>query len=298
MKSPARDRHCKDSRILGAYLDGELDASSLLDVEMHLSECEMCRERAEVDRATRQSLKRVVRAAPPPGGLGALRARAMTAMMAEHARTARADAALSGIDALNLIENRSKMLGWRTIVPLATAAAFALIWGAASRGPVADSGLRSDQMRASLAGDDLLAQLVYQHSSPIPPQWTDPRDVRALDQYVGVPVRPMPFERRGAALIGASLFPIHQTHAAMLQYRIGTGAGQGRFSLFIVDPRNIQISGPGLTPRAVGTAEVRVGQENGYSVAVTQNRGVGYAVVSDNEDRSAQIVALATEAAE
>jgi anti-sigma factor RsiW len=284
MSHAAPERHCKDSRILGAYLDGELDASSLVDVETHLSACETCRERVEVDRATRQSLKRVVRKRPE-GGLSALRSRARTAMLAEQVR--------SEVRALDAAE-RGRMLGWRTIVPLATAAAFALLWGAASRGPVADSGLRSDQMRGSL-GDDLLAELVFQHSSPVPPQWTDPRDVRALDQYVGVPVRPSPFERNGAALIGASLFPIHQQRAAMLQYRIGNGAGQRRFSLFIVDPRNIQISGPGLAPRAVGTAEVRVGQENGYSVAVTQNRGVGYAVVSDDAERSAELVALATE---
>jgi anti-sigma factor RsiW len=284
MSHAASERHCKDSRILGAYLDGELDASSLVDVETHLSACETCRERVEVDRATRQSIKRVVRKRPE-GGLSALRNRARTAMLAEQVR--------SEVRALDDAE-RGRMLGWRTIVPLATAAAFALLWGAASRGPVADSGLRSDQMRESL-GDDLLAELVFQHSSPVPPQWTDPRDVRALDQYVGVPVRPSPFERNGAALIGASLFPIHQQRAAMLQYRIGNGAGQRRFSLFIVDPRNIQISGPGLAPRAVGTAEVRVGQENGYSVAVTQNRGVGYAVVSDDAERSAELVALATE---
>jgi anti-sigma factor RsiW len=284
MSHAASERHCKDSRILGAYLDGELDASSLVEVDTHLSACETCRERVEVDRATRQSLKRVVRKRPE-GGLLALRSRARTAMLAEQVR--------SEVRSLDAAE-RGRMLGWRTIVPLATAAAFALLWGAASRGPVADSGLRSDQMRASL-GDDLLAELVFQHSSPVPPQWTDPRDVRALDQYVGVPVRPSPFERNGAALIGASLFPIHQQRAAMLQYRIGNGAGQRRFSLFIVDPRNIQISGPGLAPRAVGTAEVRVGQENGYSVAVTQNRGVGYAVVSDDAERSAELVALATE---
>jgi anti-sigma factor RsiW len=291
MKSSARDLKCKDSRILGAYLDGELEASALLDVEMHLSGCETCRERVEIDRATRQSLMRAVRktaVSAAPGGLTALRSRALNAMMAERARESRATAT----------DERGKMLGWRTIVPLATAAAFALLWGSA-RSPVTDSGVRSDAMRAGLGGsDDLLAQLVYEHSSPIPPQWTDPRDVRALDQYVGVPVRPSPFERRGAALIGASLFPIHQQRAAMLQYRIGTGAGQGRFSLFIVDPRNIQISGPGLTPRAVGTAEVRVAEENGYSVAVTQNRGVGYAVVSDDADRAAQLVALATESSE
>ncbi len=184
------------------------------------------------------------------------------------------------------------------MVPIATAAALALFWGAASRGPVTDSsfaGVRTDPMRAGL-GEDLLADLLHEHSSPVPPQWTDPRDVRALDQYVGVPVHPSPFERGGAAFVGARVLPIHQQRAAMLQYVIGNGAAQRRFSLFIYDPTKIQISGPGLAPREVGTAEVSVGQSNGYSVAVTQNRGVGYAVASDlGPDRNAQLAALALE---
>ncbi len=290
MTSPlARSRACYDSRLLGAYLDGELDASSLLDVETHLAACETCRERVEVDRATRQSLKRVVhRSSMEAGtsGLAALRSRAMTAMMAERARSdARAFAA----------EERSKLMSWRTMVPLATAAAFALFWGAASRGPVSDSTLgHNDSMRAGFANDDFLNDLLDVHRRPVPPQWTSVQDVRALDQYVGVPVRPLPFERGGASLVGASLVPVHQQRAAMLQYVIGSGASQSRVSIFIYDPNKIQILGPDLARREVGHAEVRVGQENGYSVAVTQKRGVGYALASDlDPDRSAQLAALA-----
>jgi anti-sigma factor RsiW len=145
--------------------------------------------------------------------------------------------------------------------------------------------------------DDLLADLLHEHSNPMPPQWTDPRDVRALDQYVGVRVNPSRFERSGASLVGARVLPLHQQRAAMLQYVIGHGASQRRLSVFIYDPSKIQISGPGFSPRAVGTSEVRVGQENGYSVAVTQNRGVGYAVASDlDPDKSAELAALANEA--
>jgi anti-sigma factor RsiW len=285
MSSPAKSRTCKDTPLLGAYLDGELEAQGLLDVETHLSACEVCRERVELDRATRQSLKRVVRKAAEPG-LASLRARAMTAMMAEQARG----------DARAAEQDSGKLLRWRTMVPIATAAALALFWGAANRGPFSDSGpngMTSNQLRAGF-GDDLLAELVAQHSSPIPPQWTDPAQVRQLDQYVGVPVHPGSFERGGARLLGGGISNVHQQRAAMLQYVIGNGSGQRRLSVFIYDPNKIQISGPGLATRAVGTAEVRVGQENGYSVAVTQNRGVGYALASDlDPDKSAQLAAMA-----
>jgi anti-sigma factor RsiW len=285
----ARDRHCKDSRLLGAYLDGELDAASVIDVETHLSACETCRERVEVDRATRQSLKRVVRAPESQQGkaaLAALRARTMTAMLAERAR--------SEARALES-EERGRLLGWRTMVPIASAAALALFWGATSRGPVSDSsvGMRSDQMRSAF-GDDFLADMLHEVSSPVPLQWTDPGDVRGLDKYVGVSVSPKRFERGGASLLGARVVPIHQQQTAMLKYVIGNGAAQQRLSVFIYNPSQITISGPSLSPLEIGSRRFQVGQKNGYSVADTQDRGVGYTVVSDlDPDRSAQLAALA-----
>ena len=288
MSSVARDRYCKDSRLLGAYLDGELDAAAVIDVETHLSACETCRERVEVDRATRQSLKHVFRPSESAQGraaLSALRARTMNAMLAERARSeARAFES----------EERGRLMSWRSMVPLASAAALALLWGAASRGPVSDSsiGLRSDQMRAGF-GDDFLAELIHEHSNPMPPQWTNPRDVQNLDQYVHVPVRPSRFERGGASLVGARVVPYRQHRAAMLQYVIGNTE---RVSVFVYDPRLIQISGPGLSPREIGKYRFQVGQEDGYSVADTQDRGVGYTLVSDfDPDRSAQLAALAME---
>jgi anti-sigma factor RsiW len=290
MSTPlARDRHCKDSRLLGAYLDGELDASSLIDVETHLTACETCRERVEVDRATRQSLKHVVRSPDTQqgkAGLAALRARTMAAMLAERARS-EARSLESG--------DRGRMLSWRTMVPLASAAALALLWGAASRGPVSDSGVRSDQMRAGF-GDEFLAEFLHEHRSPVPPQWRDPSDVRALDQYVHVPVQPSRFERGGASLVGARVVPIHQQRTAMLQYVVGNGAAQQRLSVFIYDPSQIQISGPGLAQREIGKRKFQVGQENGYAIADTQESGVGYTLVSDfDPDRSTQLAALAME---
>jgi anti-sigma factor RsiW len=293
--SVAHDLVCKDVRLIEAYLDGELDAAGVVEVEAHLGGCEVCRERLTLQRAIRQSVKRVVHTASietQAGGRDAFRARALKAMMAEQGRQA------SALQHAPASDGRSH---WRTWVPIASAAALALFWGAASRGPIAT--LRQEMwpdargpvgMQAGM-GDDLLADLLHEHRNPMPPQWTDIRDVRALDQYIGVPVRPSRFERSGASLVGARVLPLHQQRAAMLQYVIGTGPSQRRLSVFVYDPSKIQISGAGLSRRAVGSSEVQVGQESGYTVAVTQNGGVGYAVASDlGADQNAEMAALAT----
>jgi anti-sigma factor RsiW len=154
-----------------------------------------------------------------------------------------------------------------------------------------DSGAN---VKAAGLGDPL-AGFVAMHSRPLPMERTDPQAVRGFEQYVGVPVRPATFEKRGARLIGGRLMPVNaDARAALLEYRVGQGPGSARVSVFIYDPQKIQVSDASLTPRAVGTAQVRVGRANGYSVAVTQNRGVGYALASDlDTDRSAELAALA-----
>src|SRR2546423_1331193 len=106
---------CRDhARFLDAYLDGELEPAQLLEIESHVTACASCRERVELDRATRASLKKATKARGPEG----LRERAMAAMMAEKARgDARTGTALAQGGA------------WRTLVPLASAAALALAFG-------------------------------------------------------------------------------------------------------------------------------------------------------------------------
>jgi hypothetical protein len=64
-------------------------------------------------------------------------------------------------------------------------------------------------------------------------------------------------------------------------------------SLFIYDADKIQVRAADLAPRAVGTAQVRVGQARGYSVAVAQHGSVGYVVASEDEQLSAELVAAA-----
>jgi anti-sigma factor (TIGR02949 family) len=277
---------CRDrARMLGSYLDGELEAAKILEIDEHVGECETCREETQLLRAMRGSLKRVVRTAAPAG----LRDRIGVAMTAEKAREdVRTEAEAEALGAKAPLVSLSS---WRTMVPLATAAALALMWGAATRGTQG----ASTEARAGF-GDDLLAELVAEHSSPLPLEAKDPDAVRGLERYVGVPLHPLSFQRPGlnARLVGARVVPLHAQRAAMLQYVVGTGDDMRRVSVIVYDAQKIQIGTANLSPRVVGTAEVRVGREKGYSVASTQRAGVGYLVAGDlDPDRSAQLAAMA-----
>ena len=274
---------CRDAtRILEAHLDGQLDPVKTLEVEEHLSACEMCREKVALDRAIRSSLKKSVKTSAPED----VKARLLAAMAGEDAR--QVERAENAPDAKT---ERGMLRHWRTLLPLASAAALALAWGAASRQPMAH-GLPS-AVGASFGSDDLLHDFVAQHSRPLRPELTDPKLVRALERDVGVPVR-VPRFQKDARFLGGRVVPVHGgERAAVLQYELTRGSGVQRVTVFVYDPRKIQVSGPNLAPRAVGTAEVRVGQTDGYSVAVRQQNGVGYAMTSElDPESSAELLAV------
>jgi anti-sigma factor RsiW len=271
---------CRDhSRMLGAYLDGELGAAKLIELDQHITDCGTCGEEVQLLRAMRGSLKRVVRS-PAPGGL---RDRIGSAMTAERARAeATADAAGLAVG----------LPTWRALVPLATAAAFAIVWAAATNGTRSSATVA----RAGLLGDDLLTEFVDEHRNPLPPEAHNAGEVRGLGQYVGIPVTPLNFERAGAHLVGGRIIALLPTQrAAMIQYVVGSGKGERRLSVLVYDAEKMPAVGiANFAPRAIGTAEVRVGRERGYSVAATQRAGVGYLIASDDPEQSAELAATIT----
>ena len=314
----ARDEvTCKSmGLLLGAHLDGQLDPVKTLEVEDHVASCEVCRERLALDRALRGSLKRVVKTAAPED----VRARMLAALSGEKTRAGEkardsvsvpagerarvASAAPQLVDGLDASADRTSAPGsragrpsmlrhWRTMLPLASAAALVMAWGAASKQPVVH-GMPDTMVPAGLPGlpDDLLRDFVGQHSHSLPPEQADPKQVRQFERYVGVPVRVPQFGN--AHFVGGRLVPVHGgERAAMLQYEVKQG-GQ-RVTVFVYDPRKIQVGGAHLAARAIGTAEVRVGQTDGYSVAVTQHGGVGYAMASDLDPESSATLVSAVE---
>jgi anti-sigma factor RsiW len=303
--SAAGENECRAYvRFLGAFLDGELDAAKQLEVEGHLETCLTCRERTMLDRAMRATLKTVVARGAAADGAGAddgagatetdgaqaqaaikarsdaMRARMRAAMMAEEKRETVRDGARTAATVGTLA---TAPFGWKAMLPLTAAAALALLWGAASQ-RTGNRSLYSDMPAATTQaglGEDPLAELVAEHSRPLPPERTDALGLSSFEQYVGVPVHAANLEKAGARLVGGRVLPVHQERAAMLQYVVGKGADARRVSMFIYDPRKIRIGCNDCAPRAAGTAEVQVGRAGGYSVAVTQKEGVGYAVASD-----------------
>jgi anti-sigma factor RsiW len=268
------------ARTLGSFLDGELEASKLVEIDEHLGACATCREEVQLLRAMRGSLKRVVRGRGPEG----LRDRIANAMTAERER---GSAAAGGGPGFQWASGGAP--SWRTMVPLATAAAIALLWGSVTN-PV--PGAPTEAQHAGL-GDDLLAELVAEHSQPLPPEATNAQAVRGLERYVGVPVQPARFERGGARLVGGRIVPLRSQRAAMLQYVVGTGDAARRVTVYVYDAEKLRVAATNLAPRAVGTAEIRVGREKGYSVAATQREGVGYLLATDlDPERSAQLAAM------
>ena len=317
--SAVAQQPCKEvSLLLGAHLDGQLDAVRTLEVEDHIGACEICRERLALDRALRGSLKKAVKTTTPDD----VRTRMLAAMAGESARQSvresGTDLALaaethaelrtdSSLDASFEQRGRSSGAGRRptmlrrfpsarTMLPLAGAAALVMAWGAASKQPVAQGS--GDTMVPAGLSDDLLRGFVAQHKHPLPPEQQDPKQVRQFERYVGVPVHVATFPQQGgqsARFVGARLLPVQGgERAAMLQYEVqqGNGAMQ-RVTVFVYDPAKVQIGGTHLAPRAVGTSEVRTGRADGYSIAVTQHAGVGYAMASDMDpESSASLMAI------
>lgn len=297
--------------LLGAHLDGELDPVKTLEVEGHIASCEVCRERLALDRALRGSLKKAVKTTAPSD----VRARMLAAMAGQTAReTAREetdaqpavahedsalDASASSGRGRSSNAGRPTMLRhWRTMLPLASAAALVMAWGAAGKQPVVHG--MPDTMVPAGFSDDLLHGFVAQHKHPLPPEQQDPKQVRQFERYVGVPVHVPQFSQQGgqnARFVGGRLLPVQggESSAAMLQYEVQgqNGGGVQRVTVFVYDPRKIQVSSAHLSPHPVGTAEVRMGRTDGYSVAVTQHAGVGYMITSDMDpESSASLVAV------
>lgn len=279
--------------LLETFVDGELSADKVIEVEQHLLECTCCRERVRLTHALQVSTRRAVRADVEPSP--EFQARLLRALSAEREREAAAKA-----EAAQREERANgKPLSWRFIVPMAAAAGFTLVWAAGESANERESmqlGM-TEQPRptgtvepVTASVDRLVEELVDHHAAPPAPEVTEPSMIQNLEPEVGVPVHVPSLKQYGARWEGASVVPVKvpskQLRAASLRYRLGGH----RVTLYVYDSSRFPLRAT-LEPRVVRDTPVYVGSRRGYSIAAVEKRGLGWAVATDLTDReSAELV--------
>jgi len=271
-------------RSLTTYVDGELEPSEMISVEQHIEGCCDCADRVKFERAMRRATCNAVHSVRAPD---VLRAR-MALVLAQH-RDVQPSTEQPKDDVLSV---SPRMLSWRVVGPLAAAAVLSLVLGSVARRTEVSQS--ADKPVASAAGlmslDSFLEEVVDQHAHPLPPETTNPTDVARFDQFVGVPVRPLNFQRSNGTLLGGRMVPIHNSRAAMLQYVMTNGH---RVSVYVYNPRAVRmVATPKLREHKAQNGPMYVGLVRGYSVAVADRQGVGYAMASDLDEQEMLAVDL------
>ncbi|HEX5098797.1 MAG TPA: zf-HC2 domain-containing protein [Polyangiaceae bacterium] len=263
--------------LLDAYADGELEPEHVLEIEGHLSDCEGCSARLQLEHATRKSLRRQVYADAQPSM--AFQDRILASMQAEAER-----AAVAELDS----GRRGGPLSWASIVPLAAAAAIALLWSAKANKPIQHH--TQDKVVASTSPtsfDQVLDELIDRHIDRSSPEVTEPSLLDGMEPQVGVPVHFPSLAQYGARWQGGKVVPIRNQRAASLKFLVDGH----RMTVYVYNSEHFPVA-TSFKRRVVRNEPVYTGWKRGYSIATTDRHGVGYAVATDlGEDEGAEIVA-------
>jgi anti-sigma factor (TIGR02949 family) len=263
---------CKElERALDAYVDGELDASHVVAIDAHLTACVPCSERVGLGRAVKRAIRIEARAESVPASLRARIERSATT--------------------LRPIEPVRTPPSWRSALPWAAAAAVAIAAGGGMRSYRSPSSSGpADLATASFASvrSQILDDFAVQHARPLPPEEIDPaRITKVFSPIVGVPVHPIRFGdvpmKTSWSFAGARLMAFRDEPTATLYYE---HVGGTRVTLFVFDPNRISVrSSCCLAPRTIRKngeeRTVLVGHAKGYSLAVAERDGIGYALSGD-----------------
>ena len=246
---------CRElERSLDPYLDGELEARELVEVDSHLAGCAPCRDLLEARSRARALVRARLREAMGPGGEAGRAPEALRTRIAE---------ALA----------RERRAPWRRalspvpLAALAACAAGALVVLASHSGsdPLVEEAVRKHarDLPLELSADSVAADAI-------------PAMLAAkLDFYP----RPPRFQAPGLSLVGARLSSISDRPAAYMRYR----TPHVRMGLFIIDDPGGRVGEAGRAVK-VGPATVRMMNSRGYNVAVWRQREIVYSLVADLDE--------------
>jgi anti-sigma factor RsiW len=263
--------------MLDTHVDGELSPEQAVTVEAHAADCASCGARLRLEQSMRTSLRRAVQEVAVPSAQ--FQERIAQSLQAERERLAAASENAS---------RRGAMLSWNTIVPLATAAALALVFTASKEKRPSNSPAATTAAAVSEPNvEQLLDDLVERHIEPVTPAVVEPTELARFEPEVGVPVRLPDLKQYGVRWEGGRVVPVRNHRAASLRFHV---SGH-RMTVYVFNSERFPLKNK-LEARVVKNEPVYVGWKRGYSIAATDRHGVGYAVASDLDDQeNAEIVA-------
>jgi hypothetical protein len=140
---------------------------------------------------------------------------------------------------------------------------------------------------SALGSEELLDRLIDYHSTPPTPQVTEPRLIPQLERDVGVRVSLPSLVQYGVSWQGGSVVRVRPNQrAAYLRYRT---ADNHTVTVYVYNASRMPLHA-GLEPKMYRKEQMYVGHRRGYSIAAQMRYGVGYAVATDLDDQSAELV--------
>jgi len=262
-----------------AYVDGELDAGTQLELEHHVAHCVDCRREATFLRALKAGVR-------------------------EGARAPRAPAALRErvLDTLDEASGppRGERVWMGGMLAAAAALLFVLAKGALPAPPDADVSPvagRTPVMEATPVA--FLPGVVEQHIDRLPTEAGTERAERLAEWFrgkLGFRVAPVDFHAPDVRFVGARVSNVGNQQAAKLYYRVG----DSRMTMVALEasPQVRQALArelEGGEHTRLGPYQVTVRRVRGYTVPVIERDGVIYAFTGDlDEHRLLQLVASAS----
>ena len=246
-------------RFTDTYLDGEFGERDRVEFEAHLAECESCRHKVKQQASWKFSIKA---AAPREQAPASLRNSVARAIAKESAR--------------------AQTRRWAIrVLPMSAAAGVALM--------VVASPLMQKLNWAPAVAADVVAK--HQRNWPLEIKGGSEQVKQWYVDKIDFPVKPPTFEGaspKHVAFKGGRLTNVRDRQAAYLQYEIDGS----KVSVFIFDPSQLPVGALGSkSKRVVGNRDVYFDRENGYNVALFEDRGEGYAIASDlDQDQMVSLV--------
>lgn len=247
-------------RHVGAFVDGELDPTTMVEFERHFETCALCEEHLAFERQFQLDLRETQKDTKAPEGL---RARLLERLDAEPQPRA-------GEPMVRILP-----MSWKHAVPLAAAATVLFAVGGA--GTLSTAG---ETQQASTAGTGgIFRDVVRVHSSDLPSDVDRPQPQQLARYFRGkvrFPVRAARFAHSDIELVGARLSNVRERQAAALYYDV---RGH-RVTVVVFEHRS------GAIPRGarrahLGGRDVFYRDVGGYTVPVRRAGRITYAFTGD-----------------